>query len=137
MTIIKITITPRVLILDDMDCRHERFKKILHKCTLYHAFTIDEAISFIDKEEIPFDLVCLDHDLGDNPDIEPTSFAGMYGSKILTGQDFCHFMVQKYKKGNLIARKAIIHSHNPTGRIAMADILSVIPIKVKVLSFVP
>ena len=54
---------PRVLVLDDDDVRHEVFSQILSGCEVLHVHTAWEACRAL-QQSVPFDLACLDHDLG-------------------------------------------------------------------------
>ena len=58
-----------------------------------------EAISYLGKYK--FDIICLDHDLGDN----------------LTGYDLCKYMTMK----NIICSEYRIHTSNPVGRKNMTE----------------
>jgi len=53
----------KILILDDQPERHEGFIKIYHGHELTHTWTYSECVRAMKATK--FDLVCLDHDLGD------------------------------------------------------------------------
>lgn len=99
----------QVLILDDDPDRHKVFDKILPNCEVYHAYTDIEAIAFLEHCG-PFELVCLDHDLGDYSVGESLPLGDLAGS----GMDVAEFIAlhlerEKYPK------KIIIHSWNSSG----------------------
>lgn len=122
----------RILILDDLKIRHDRFISILHGHELVHAWTYDEAIDALVKKG-PFDMACLDHDLGENLNVEPTVLYDMYHNVELDGSDLALWLFQNQWA---CPRKILIHSHNPAGSIFMFDILSKIPnIEVRKLPF--
>lgn len=115
----------KALILDDMNIRHKNLKtrltldvgEIGHvgpDVEVFHAHRFFEAVKLVQQHE--FDIMCLDHDLGDkdpaNADRAPT-FHGYAGGapKHLTGADFCDWLVQS---GN-IPDTVWIHSANPAG----------------------
>lgn len=148
----------KVLILDDMAERHERFRSILSGHEVTHAWTFTQAVKALSSTR--FDLACLDHDLGDfayaevGGQVVPTwgevrvdspnfclTFSpdfvndGMYNSsrRFLDGRDVCHWIVEHEFRA---PKRVLIHSHNPKGAESMASILGALPaVKVKVLPF--
>lgn len=54
----------RVLILDDDDERHQYFAEIYGGQEVVHVRKYSEALSALDSQR-PFDVIQLDHDLGD------------------------------------------------------------------------
>lgn len=52
----------RVLFVDDMEVRHEGFKKNHAADVAYYAWSVEEAIQLL-KEHPGFDVAYLDHDL--------------------------------------------------------------------------
>lgn len=85
----------KILIVDDENYRHEGFKKKLEGSDLYHAYTYNEAVKFLQK--YTFKEVYLDHDLG-------------LGKN---GNDVAQFItkLQAFKQ----PKKVFIHSWNPVG----------------------
>jgi CheY-like chemotaxis protein len=128
----------KILILDDMPERHDGFKKIFSGAPdeLVHTWTYFEALEALEKAVLdgkPFGMACLDHDLGDNPDISADLQVGMYRDHVFTGADVCSFLV---KNPRLCPPQVLIHSWNPSGSEIMRNILSRIPhIKVVVRPF--
>jgi CheY-like chemotaxis protein len=117
---------PRILILDDDENRHLEFDKILHGFQVLHVYTADQAISAL-RDNAPYDLVCLDHDLGDH---ENKALAVDPGN----GTDVAlyinlHLDRKKYPK------RVIIHSWNEPGRERMANLIRSIGIPTRVKPF--
>ena len=140
-----------ILILDDMPERHEGFKRILSDHSLTHVWTFSQCVKAMKKQK--FDMVCLDHDLGDalfqsdefTVKIDSPNFHlefspdfvndGMYTSsrRFLDGRDVCEWMVNNEFR---CPKKVLIHSHNPSGAQQMKTILNTISwIEVVVLPF--
>ena len=108
---------PQVLILDDDPDRHKAFRKILSDCERYHAYTDLEAFSFLEHYG-PFELVCLDHDLGNFSVGESLPLGDLAGSGIDVAEYIAlHLEKEKYPK------KIIIHSWNAPGALRMFRIL--------------
>lgn len=128
-----------ILIVDDQPERHEGFLRIFSdnafSHTLYHAWTYIQAIDMMRTKE--FDLICLDHDLGDlddgqeavtvnspnfklnyKPDFYIDSFCQT--RSYYDGRDICEWMVESLKYS---PSKILIHSWNPDGAAEMARIL--------------
>lgn len=102
----------RVLILDDVEIRHQRFAKILSSSQLFHAYTFRAAQKIIDDQaalNLPIEMACLDHDLGDHQ--EADFEVGMYGNHYFNGADFA-FWLSKHPACPL---RILIHSHNSSG----------------------
>lgn len=101
----------RILILDDSPARHRRLRRIL-EATGYKqvrsAFTASEAITALGHAALmddPFQMVCLDHDLGTMDD----------------GRTVCRWLadLSEYPRDLRI----LIHSQNPSGAQQMEGIL--------------
>jgi hypothetical protein len=109
-----------ILILDDMEIRHKRFKEILQGHNLFHAYSFFDAQYIILNNNI--EMACLDHDLSDE-DTETASFYyDGYGRKhYYNGQDFAHWLSQQEDK---VPPRIFIHSWNPEGATKMYFILS-------------
>ena len=54
----------RILILDDDEFRHKFYKRVYSKHDVTHAYTYYEFLRHLDHSS-PWDLIHLDHDLGD------------------------------------------------------------------------
>lgn len=104
----------RILILDDNEDRHRVFAEKYFEHELVHAYGYYEATDALSKNG-KFDLVHLDHDLGDFPQLhKPDREASMYGSRELTGYDVAVYMfldLPVHKRPDLV----IVHSINPDG----------------------
>lgn len=101
----------RVLILDDSEIRHRRFKEkfSLETDILTHTYTVEECIEAMTNNE--YDMVCLDHDLGGQE---------MVPSGPGTGYEVCEWMVQNQDR---VPNIVILHSFNPPGRDNMSRLL--------------
>ena len=97
----------RVLFLDDMPIRHEALREALELPIRYKQVELTHAYGFVpfkarlEEAEEPYDVVCLDHDLGDGD--------------AYTGYDAAWEVLRlpKEKKPSLV----VIHSYN----VAAAD----------------
>lgn len=108
----------KILILDDMEERHEGFKKILSGHELIHAWTFSQAQDFLANDR--FGMACLDHDLGDNLSIRPDWQTDMYGSHQLNGADLCYWLRNNPQH---CPPKVLVHSWNPDGAESMRRLL--------------
>lgn len=101
----------RVLVLDDDDNRHNRFREWLIGTIAVHVHTADAAIEAL-KGPDRYDLVCLDHDLDLCTDmtIEETG----------TGQDVADW-IARVQEPEKWPRAILIHSHNDRGAESMRD----------------
>ena len=113
----------RVLILDDDENRHREFERILHGISLLHVYTASQAISAL-RDNAPYDLVCLDHDLGDH---ENKALAINPG----TGTEVAQF-INLHLERNHYPKRVMIHSWNSVGRLRMADLIRAVGIPVTV-----
>lgn len=87
----------KILVLDDNEYRHEAFSKKLAGHDVWHTYTAEQTSKVL-AHQGPFDVVYLDHDLGETH----------------TGMD-----VARYITGGLAVQKrplqVIVHSHNTAG----------------------
>jgi CheY-like chemotaxis protein len=137
----------KILILDDLPERHERFRLILKDHNVTHVWTYDDAVKAFQEEK--FDMACLDHDLGDlswntdnsviidSPNFKltytPSVIYDMYKTHCLTGDDLCYWLS---KNPVHCPAKILIHSWNPEGAARMSSRLKDIPgIEVNVKPF--
>lgn len=99
----------KILFLDDDGTRHYVFETRLGKYyDIDHVWTAESAANTMLAVMLlgdPYDLVCLDHDLGNS-----------------TGQDTAREMAVIYRDAAKKPR-VIIHAHNPIGAQAMKHIL--------------
>ena len=89
---------PRVLVLDDDDARHTVFSQILSGCEVLHVHTAWEACRAL-QQSAPFDLACLDHDLGEFGAIRPGD-----------GMEVAQFIARDMR--DKIPRWVLVHSCN-------------------------
>lgn len=129
-----------ILIVDDLQSRHDGFRRLLPNERLFHAFTVNEAIahvrearfphakvtqtpqgwSIVEPEPFSFDAIFLDHDCDTN-----------------LGPDFHVFARFMVDNPNLFPVKpnVLIHSHNPEGAEFMRDMLDKAGWNVRVCPF--
>lgn len=102
----------KILILDDMKIRHEHIvSKLEGKHMIFDAYTVDEAIDFLD-EFSPFDMVFLDHDLG--------------GKVFFASDEKSGYAVAKHianMEDSIKPKEVIVHSLNPVGAKRMTDVM--------------
>lgn len=91
----------KILFLDDMEIRHESFKKCFPDDEVISVKTAKEAIELLEKD-LKWDLICLDHDLGDRVFV-PSEDEN-------TGYQVAKFLSDKDIKCTIM-----IHSCNPIG----------------------
>jgi len=92
----------KIFILEDSIERIKRFKARFFKADLFIAESVNEAVKLF-KENYPFDVIFLDHDLGGEEMVESVNEnTGYQFSKFISGYDL---------KGVDI----IVHSLNPQG----------------------
>lgn len=116
----------RILILDDNPDRHKTFARNLKGEDLVHVYRYTEVIATLQTQE-PFDLVYLDHDLGefteaDKYDDYGDGVASDGNSREYTGADVAWFIARKLDQTKWPTR-IIIHSWNPVGARRMRDML--------------
>lgn len=103
----------RILILDDDEARHAMLREHLRGHDLTHAWNSTEATSRVHgySGESPYDVVMLDHDLGEFD--EPSLGTGLHVAREVA-------LVSVARRPRL----AIVHSHNPDGAAQMMAVLS-------------
>jgi len=113
----------KILFLDDSNERINTIKKYLGvKSNILHiAESAPKAIALL-KKYSPYDIVLLDHDLGD---------VNIIGEK--TGYAVAKFITEM--KPKLLPKRIIIHSHNPIGAMKMEAILKINGIKSEKIPF--
>jgi hypothetical protein len=107
----------RILILDDNSERHKIFKQFYlgHKVT--HVYYYSDCIQELKKGG--WDIVHLDHDLGEEVNDADTLVDSWGSQRLLTGLDVVRWMID-YPVKNL-AKKVIVHSVNPVGGQKMQE----------------
>lgn len=125
----------RILVLDDMQERHDGFAKIFKGHDVAHCLTYSQAL-FAARYVVGIELMCLDHDLADGFDaMEKADWyegGGMYcGNRTdYNGQDFCWWL---HDYPQFCAPRILIHSWNDTGAKAMEAILRSIPKPIEIV----
>lgn len=100
----------RILIVDDMPERHAGFRKILGGHVLTHAMCVSEAVANLKWND--YDMLCLDHDLGDVDFVE---------GRFQTGADIAAWLQRNPAR---CPGKVLVHSHNPAGVKNIVDSLA-------------
>lgn len=119
----------RVLILDDIKDRHDTFDKVYDGDEVIHAYTYMDFCNKLGDGK--WDLVSLDHDLGDFVD-DPSTYVDGWGNICqYTGK---HAAMRIAEMDDFDGR-VIIHSANPVGARGMFDILGRCGIDVVVRPF--
>lgn len=108
----------RILILDDQKARHDRFAIRLQDQEVTHAYLFSEFTAALNGP--PFDVVYLDHDLGDA--INQERYPTMYGSRDYDGRDAAEAIAALPVESR--PRTIVIHSWNAYGASAMHVILT-------------
>ena len=121
----KMSTAGKVMILDDNEFRHEYFNDVYLGFDVYHAYTYNEAISLLNK--FKFDVVSLDHDLGDfhEPDV--------LDDYELTGLDVCDY-IRHHLNPDHVPDEIIVHSANPAGAQRMMMCLRDFNVKRRMVS---
>ena len=109
----------KVLIVEDNPARHDYFSKVYAGHDIVHAVNYSQAAQAL--SENAFDIIQLDHDLGDFQIPEYSTYQ-MYGQRELTGYDVALYLVYNVPQ-NMWPKKVIIHSVNPNGANFIALLL--------------
>jgi|SRR5579885_337570 len=109
----------RILILDDMQIRHDTFKRIYQDHEVVCVFRFREFLSKLDTK---FDLIHLDHDLGDEIADADTFVDGWGKTRWFDGQNAAQVLCELSDK--LKPTKVIVHSVNSVGAKAMVSMLA-------------
>jgi CheY-like chemotaxis protein len=106
------------LVLDDSPARHSAFARIYAEAERVHVRSVREACEALDGRF--FDVVTLDHDLGDFDGAEKID-NGYGGTVELTGQDVARHIARMapWRQPGTV----VVHSWNPDGMRAMRAIL--------------
>jgi hypothetical protein len=94
----------RILVLDDMEVRHDGFDRRHPEHRIDHAYDVEEALFYLRTHT--YELVYLDHDLA------PEHYIGEDGSEP-TGMDVAIYISKMFKAHR--PSQVIIHSWNPAG----------------------
>lgn len=104
----------KILILDDDEVRHERFKIHLFNFEVVHAHTYDQFLELVGKER--FDAIFLDHDL----EFEEKA-ATVIESRYANGMDAARHVAALPEK--LRPELVVVHSWNMYAASRMMDVL--------------
>jgi hypothetical protein len=109
-----------ILILDDMIERHEEFARRYSGNKVVHVFRYNQCIDELVLGG--WDVVHLDHDLGDEISDADTTVDGWGKQRLLTGFDVAKWIAgcEDY----MLPKKIIVHSVNPIGGMRMYQELS-------------
>jgi CheY-like chemotaxis protein len=99
----------RVFALDDMEERLDFFRHKFRDCELVTAKTAQEAIEIL-KEGLDYDLITLDHDLGERIFVD-------------SNDENTGYQVAKFLQDKIIKCPIVIHSMNYGGARAMQSCL--------------
>jgi len=114
----------RILFLDDDLKRHKAFSMQTIGCNVKYVMTAKECMLALFNDE-PYDLVCLDHDLGGKTFQE---------EKSNSGTEVAEFIRLKLPQKQY-PKKIIVHSWNPQGAQRMMRELILAGIESKYLPF--
>ena len=99
----------KIFFLDDMEIRQKSFKRSFPVDNITFAKSAEEAIKILEKD-LDWDLICLDHDLGNRTFVD--------SKDLNTGYQVAKFLSDKNIKSTII-----IHSCNPVGAENMLKLL--------------
>lgn len=104
----------RVLFLDDSKDRHKIFKRNTIGIVVDHAYTAQEAISFLEDTSFLYDIIFLDHDLNAETegDLNDEEEDGRFVAERLA-------LMKRYREVPVV-----IHSLNPDGSRIMKNTLA-------------
>lgn len=107
----------KILYLDDNQFRHDMIER-RHPGEVIHCYTVDEFIDVLaDQEHERFDVVSLDHDLGD------FDCKSLYKGQEATGLVACGLMVSREEYRVKLPEQILIHSSNAGGASSMRSFL--------------
>lgn len=112
----------RILILDDMQERHDGFRLMFKgRAEVVSAYTVAEFASALNTGR--FNLICLDHDLEMHPkaDIDPNHNPYSSGSSYLTGRDAVEILTKRPMEE--APESILVHSWNTYGARLMEEAL--------------
>lgn len=109
----------RILVLDDIKFRHDVFDRIYEGHDVRHAYTYSSFVYLL--RGVKWDLVHLDHDLGDFVKDADTYVDGWGKTQEYNGQHATMRICEL--EDALLPGRAIIHSVNPEGARAMKSML--------------
>lgn len=107
----------KILILDDMKHRHSFFKNLYKEHDVTSVFKFNDFCEIILKEK--FDIIHLDHDLGDEV-IDPDTYFDSFGYEQEFTGAHAAMRLGKISK-EMRPEKVIIHSINESGAKRIFD----------------
>ena len=105
----------KVLVLDDSRFRHKYFQAQLQGHEVVSAWNYTQFCQALQGQG--FDLICLDHDLGDFLEADKD------GDRYLDGRDCVRFMTQVLTSDKPRPRCVLVHSWNPPAAQQMMNML--------------
>lgn len=124
--------TMKILILDDMKVRHDTFDSRYIGSQIDHAYSYSDFLKFL-VDESPYDLIMLDHDLGDFYKDYDYYYDGWGSKREYNGQ---HAAIKVTNlPDELLPKQVIIQSVNTVGAQAIFNIIDNRGIKVKLEPF--
>lgn len=110
----------KILVLDDIRFRHDTFDHVYDQDDVYHAYTYSDFLAQLHNGS-PWDLLHLDHDLGDFVN-DPDTYVDGWGIKReYNGQHATSRVCEL--SDELLPKRVIVHSINPAGAKAMCGML--------------
>ncbi len=104
----------KILVLDDEPVRHTAFDSIFPNDQVVHTINYDDFVEALKAG--PYDLICLDHDLGGGNDPN--------GNFVLhkTGLDAAQAILRQPQ--SLWPKQVLVHSHNSVQGPKMVELLN-------------
>lgn len=112
----------RILVLDDMKLRHDAFDSIYESHEVRHAYTYTEFM-FMLTDGAPWDVLHLDHDLGDEV-VDCDTYVDGWGHRCEFNGQHAVLRVCELREDQMPKTAVIIHSINPSGAAAMKQLLT-------------
>ena len=109
----------KILILDDSKERHDIFNELYVDHDVKHVYRYHDCIDELVKSA--WDIVHLDHDLGEEVKDADTTIDSWGHKRILTGMDVVNWILDC--PPSMIPNYIIVHSTNPIGGSAMYQAL--------------
>jgi hypothetical protein len=107
----------KILVLDDSKERHLEFDRRYSGHKVKHVYRYQDCIDQLIRGG--WDLVHLDHDLGDEVENADITVDGWGRERLLTGLDVVRWLCGSFD--NMIPAKIVVHSTNPAGGTAMCQ----------------
>jgi CheY-like chemotaxis protein len=110
----------RILVVDDMEDRHDFFRQAYNGMDdiIVQAYDYDNAILELSSTPTAFDLMFLDHDL-----TEEATLCDPHNTFEKTGSDIAKYIAREIDPESCVGMEIYCHSMNKRGRENMVDIL--------------